>query len=624
MNLKKLMLIIQKEAQTLFRNKRILKGIFAPLVLLPFLLMGYQAVANSTSETTEKTQSQISLENPDKLPPSLLAILKSDPLLDILSEDSSEIGSSASGKSSAPAESSSDAPDAVLAFEARGDVSTAIVKYDFGRSAGQRASERLIASLETYRRQEQALLIQEVGADPKEIEAPKLEEVNLASANEEAGRALSNYLPLGLILYALTMIASFAIEMTTSEKEAGTMETLLSVPLTKMEMILGKFGACILFSTTTIAVMLMAIYAMLPLFVNMDVIQLALSPMLFLTVFLTLLPLLLVISALCIATGMFASSYKESSAFLMPVMFMIMIPSYVSTIPGIEINGFLTLVPVVNASLLMKSAFLNQLNYGYFVTTTVVNLLFSVMSLVFMFKVFGTEKIVFGAGKDFSFSLNRKLIKPRSLLEAEDVFLVLALVIFLFINFGVVMPEYFSFETVFLVSQYGLFLCLPIAVLWYMKVDLRSAVNLNMPQKEGRLVALATGAVLWLMTFGLAFGYQKLISPYVTEAPTLALLEEQMKNWSPLLQFIFIALTPGICEEFIFRGFALKPLQKRFGSTAAVVMVALLFAIVHLDVVRLLPTFALGLVFGHLTVKTKSLYPAMALHVLNNAVAIFL
>ena len=84
MNLKKLMLIIQKEAQTLFRNKRILIGIFAPLVLLPFLLMGYQAVADSTSETTEKTQSQIVLENPDNLPPSLLAILKSDPLLELL------------------------------------------------------------------------------------------------------------------------------------------------------------------------------------------------------------------------------------------------------------------------------------------------------------------------------------------------------------------------------------------------------------------------------------------------------------------------------------------------------------------------------------------------------------
>lgn len=612
MNFQKISHVIQKEARTLFRNRRILIGIFAPLLILPFLLMGYQAIASSTSETTEKSQSLILIGEFNTLPTSLLAILKSDPLLEILSD------------SPLDPSSSDPKPDAILEYEIKSGAATATIKYDFGRSAGQRASQRLIDSLETYKKEVQDRLIKETGTDPKLIESPKLENVDLASISDVAGQAMSNYLPLGLILYALTMIASFAIELTTTEKESGTMETLMSVPLTKMEMILGKFTACILFATTTIGVMLIGLYAMLPLFVNMDLVQLALSPILFISVFITMLPLLLVVSALCIATGMFASSYKESSAYLMPVMFMIMIPAYVSTVPGIEINGFLSLLPVVNASLLMKSAFLNQLDYGYFVTTTVVNLLFSVMSLVFMFKVFGTEKIIFGTGKDFSFSLNRKKLKPRHLLEAEDVFLVLALVIFLFINFGVVLPTYLSFEAVFLISQYGLFLLIPIGVLWYMKVDLRGAVNLNMPQKEGRTVALISGVFLWLLAFGFAFGYQKLISPYVTEAPTLALLEEQMKNWSPLLQFIFIAVTPGICEEFIFRGFALKPLQKRFGSTAAVIIVALIFAIVHLDVVRLLPTFALGLVFGHLTVKTKSLYPAMVLHVLNNAVAIFL
>ncbi len=612
MNFQKITHVIQKEARTLFRNRRILIGIFAPLLILPFLLMGYQAIASSTSETTEKSQSIILIEELNTLPTSLLAILKSDPLIEILS-DSPSTPSSSDQK-----------PEAILEYEIKSGAATATIKYDFGRSAGQRASQRLIDLLETYKKEEQDRLIKETGTDPKLIESPKLENVNLASISDVAGQAMSNYLPLGLILYALTMIASFAIELTTTEKESGTMETLMSVPLTKIEMILGKFAACILFATTTIGLMLIGLYAMLPLFVNMDLVQLALSPILFISVFITMLPLLLVISALCIATGMFASSYKESSAYLMPVMFMIMIPAYVSTVPGIEINGFLSLLPVVNASLLMKSAFLNQLDYGYFVTTTVVNLLFSVMSLVFMFKVFGTEKIIFGTGKDFSFSLNRKKLKPRLLLEAEDVFLVLAIVIFLFINFGVVLPTYLSFEAVFLISQYGLFLLIPIGVLWYMKVDLRSAVNLNAPKKEGRMGALLSGVALWLVVLGFAFLYQKLISPYVTEAPTLALLEEQMKNWSPVLQFIFIALTPGICEEFLFRGFALKPLQKRYGSTAAVIIVALLFAIVHLDVVRLLPTFALGLVFGHITVKTKSLYPAMILHVLNNAVAIFL
>ena len=50
---------------------------------------------------------------------------------------------------------------------------------------------------------------------------------------------------------------------------------------------------------------------------------------------------------------------------------------------------------------------------------------------------------------------------------------------------------------------------------------------------------------------------------------------------------------------------------------------ALIFAIVHLDFIRLVPTFLLGLAFGISAVKTKSIFPAILLHIANNTFALF-
>jgi len=89
------------------------------------------------------------------------------------------------------------------------------------------------------------------------------------------------------------------------------------------------------------------------------------------------------------------------------------------------------------------------------------------------------------------------------------------------------------------------------------------------------------------------------------------------------MQFIFIALTPGICEEILFRGLALKPIEDKLGAKSAVLITAVLFSLMHLDVVRLIPTFLLGCVLGLVTLASGSILPAMGLHILNNAFAAF-
>ncbi len=62
--------------------------------------------------------------------------------------------------------------------------------------------------------------------------------------------------------------------------------------------------------------------------------------------------------------------------------------------------------------------------------------------------------------------------------------------------------------------------------------------------------------------------------------------------------------------------------RERLGDRWGIVAVALAFGLMHLDLRRLFPTAALGVLFGTLTVRTGSIWPAIVAHFLNNAIAV--
>ncbi len=76
-----------------------------------------------------------------------------------------------------------------------------------------------------------------------------------------------------------------------------------------------------------------------------------------------------------------------------------------------------------------------------------------------------------------------------------------------------------------------------------------------------------------------------------------------------------------LCEEAAFRGFVQNALLARLRPAGAIVASAFLFAAMHLDPVRFVAVFALGLLFGWLTWRSGSIWPAVAAHVANNGIA---
>ncbi len=89
-----------------------------------------------------------------------------------------------------------------------------------------------------------------------------------------------------------------------------------------------------------------------------------------------------------------------------------------------------------------------------------------------------------------------------------------------------------------------------------------------------------------------------------------------------LLTLQALAVVTPFSEELLFRGFALRGMIRSIGPGPAVVATALLFSVLHLRPEVMIPIFITGLALGLLHVKTGSLWPCIAVHAAQNALAL--
>jgi sodium transport system permease protein len=88
------------------------------------------------------------------------------------------------------------------------------------------------------------------------------------------------------------------------------------------------------------------------------------------------------------------------------------------------------------------------------------------------------------------------------------------------------------------------------------------------------------------------------------------------------LVFFAVALMPALTEELAFRGFIQSGLRRRFSPWKAITLTSFLYAIYQMNVFKFGPAFALGLIMGWLTERSRSVLPAMLFHLVHNSLRI--
>lgn len=90
-----------------------------------------------------------------------------------------------------------------------------------------------------------------------------------------------------------------------------------------------------------------------------------------------------------------------------------------------------------------------------------------------------------------------------------------------------------------------------------------------------------------------------------------------------IIGLIVVALSAGICEEIMFRGFIMKAYEKQ-GMILSIIFSGILFGLFHFNIQNLLGPIYLGLIFGYMVHKTDSIFTSIIAHTANNAFALIL
>jgi membrane protease YdiL (CAAX protease family) len=117
--------------------------------------------------------------------------------------------------------------------------------------------------------------------------------------------------------------------------------------------------------------------------------------------------------------------------------------------------------------------------------------------------------------------------------------------------------------------------------------------------------ALAAGAVAALRA-GFEIPDLRYLDPFIDQ------------GWGFAWAVVGICVMPGVFEELAFRGVIFGALQRVLGSTEALIVSALMFAILHLAVPSMPHLFVMGLALGWLRIRTGSLLPGMLTHFTHN------
>lgn len=89
------------------------------------------------------------------------------------------------------------------------------------------------------------------------------------------------------------------------------------------------------------------------------------------------------------------------------------------------------------------------------------------------------------------------------------------------------------------------------------------------------------------------------------------------------IEFLLTAIIPGICEEVLHRGMFMRGSGKQGYTRYGLLFSSILFGLMHLNIQQFFYAMILGALMGVVVIVADSIYPAMIIHFMNNALSIY-
>jgi sodium transport system permease protein len=251
-----------------------------------------------------------------------------------------------------------------------------------------------LETIESIAKQERYI---DLKINEEEIRPLDINYSNVASSKEMIGKLAGGFLPYIFIAFGFIGCMYPAIDLFTGEKERGTIETLLTTPVARWQILFGKMGVVVLSG------LLASTFALLGLFLSIEVFDIVqdpqilnvihgvLSPKFILMLFGLLFPLTVFFAGLMIPIAVYAKSFKEAQSIITPLNIIVVLPAMVGFFPGIELNIVTACIPIVNIVLATKELIAGTLDGGLVGLSFAVMIALAVLAVVVSYKRFDKE-----------------------------------------------------------------------------------------------------------------------------------------------------------------------------------------------------------------------------------------
>lgn len=621
MRFKMVKTIFKKEMIDILRDKRTLfMGIILPLILYPVIMIIMTQIMTMSMGSIDEKDINIAFEkNPSK---ELVSLIENQ-----TDKNTERINIVTTNNYKKDLQDGN--IDAYIGVKGKNKIENYKIYINSSKENSSSVNSKLEEIFTIYKDRKVKNKIEQSKLDVKETLNPVVyQTVDVAEDEDVAGLVLGGILPFILIMGVLLGAIYPAIDSMAGEKERGTLETLFTLPISNLELVMGKYMAVSLCAIVTailnvVSILMTLIYILTTGELTGQLIfgSLKLSSLVF-PLFITIICVCLfamVVSAISMCVCSLAKSFKDAQNYITPVMFLVLIPSYVSMIPNISLDRTTAVIPVVNISLLIKSVLTNNTNLGLIALVFISNFAFVILSVIILSKMFNSEEILFGNSRNFSFLEKRSNIKKGTIPTVSDGVILYAVGLVLLIYVGSYIQLKLKMTGIVLTQV--MIISLPILFAFYIKSDFKKVFSLKLPKFKH----LLGSAILWIGCYLLVFILTNIIMYYFPQNQEIVegLNDALFIKDNLLLNLLIVAVMPAICEEMFFRGFILTSFKNNQKSyKGAIIFSGILFGIMHMDFIRIIPTSILGISFAYAVCKSNSIGVGMFMHFLNNGFAV--
>ncbi|MBI2258967.1 MAG: ABC transporter permease [Flavobacteriia bacterium] len=254
---------------------------------------------------------------------------------------------------------------------------------------------------EFIKKQMIAKRLKKLQIDEKQINPIEIKQLDMATSKEMLAQIAGGILPYLFIIFGFMGCMYPAIDLFTGEKERGTLETLLTTPVLRWQVLIGKMLVVILSG------ILSATFTLFGLFLSMEVFQLVEDPKIkdliyqilnvkfILQFYFIFIPLIVFFAGFIISLALRAKTFKEAQSTIAPMNAVIILPAFVGFIPGIELDWSTACIPIVNVVLACKEMIADTLYFPHLILSFGMMIVYATIAVLFSYKKFDNEGNLF-------------------------------------------------------------------------------------------------------------------------------------------------------------------------------------------------------------------------------------